>query len=265
MKRLLLALLLVAGPAAAGPRVQSADYCADQYVLTLADRTDIAALSPEAAQPFSHLAAVARSAPKARPDVESVAASGAEIVLRTYGGDAAALKRVAAVETLEDANDFDGVKRNIRQTARVLDAEARGNLLIEQLDRRLAALAARPPLAVAALYVTPGGVTAGRGVFVDALFRAAGVANAAAEAGLEGWPSAPLEALVLDPPAMVVTGFFDASTAGADHWSMARHPAWKSVFKDRVVVALPQDLIACPAWFSVEAAERIRDAAERAQ
>lgn len=263
MIRLLAVLLLAACPAFAGPRVQSADYCADQYVLALADRADIAALSPEAARHFAHLAREAKGLPRARPDLESVIANRAALVLRSFGGDAAALSRTAQVVTLDDAADIDAVRGNIRLAAKALDAAARGEALIATLDARLAALAARPKLDVAALYVTPGGVTAGSGVFVDALFKAAGVKNAAAEAGLQGWPAAPFEALVENPPAFVAAGFFDADATRTDNWSLARHPVWNTVFAGRPVVNLPQDLLACPAWFSVEAAERIRDAAER--
>jgi iron complex transport system substrate-binding protein len=153
--------------------------------------------------------------------------------------------------------DFDMVRANIRMAAEALERRARGEALIAELDARLAALARRETDAPAALYVTPGGVTAGAGTMVDAIFAAAGVNNAAAQAGLSGWPPLPAETLVLDPPGAIVAGFFTLASERASNWSAARHPAFRAVFEQAQVVHLPADLLSCPAWFSVEAAERI--------
>lgn len=239
----------------------SADYCADQYVLALADRADIVALSPEARRDFAYLRENARGILQARPTLENTVGRNAALLLRSWGGDTAAFERVGVnVLTLDDAQDFDGIKANIRKAAEALDAEARGAALIAALDARLGALAALPPIKISALYVTPGGVTAGRNTLIDALFRAAGVANAASDQ--EYWPALPLETLVMHPPGFIVSGFFKSAEIGADNWSAARHPAFGAVFEGARVVHLPADVLACPAWFAVDAAEAIRKAAE---
>jgi iron complex transport system substrate-binding protein len=248
------------GEAAAGPRVLSADYCADQYVLALADRDDIAALSPEARLEFSRFRDAAAGLPQSRPTLEEAIGRGAALVLRSWGGDPSAFERAGVkVVTLDDASDFDAIRGNIRRAAEALAAEDRGAALIAALDARLSALAAEPPTVLAALYVTPGGVTAGRKTLIDAMFRAAGVDNAAGDETY--WPSLPLETLVEHPPAFVVAGFFNSAEVAADNWSAARHPAFKRLFAGARVIHLPADILSCPAWFVVDGAEAIRRAA----
>lgn len=249
--------------ASAGPRVLSADFCADQLVLALADPSQIAALSPDAEKDFSFHRARAQGLPRARADAESVLASGADVVLRFWGGDAARLGRLGVeVVTLDYAADFAGVKRNIEAAAKAMQREQEGAALIAAIDRRLSALAARGPAGVTALYVTPGGVTAGKETMIDAILSAAGVGNAAADAGLSYWPPLSAEAVVADPPSFVVAGFFTSNAERINHWSAARHPALAQLLKATPGIAPPADVLSCPGPQSVAAAEMIRGAAE---
>ena len=245
-------------------RVLSADFCADQFALALADRSDIAALSPDAARDFSHLRAEAEGLPRARADAEEALSRGADLVLRFWGGDAARYERLGVrTVTLDYAADFDAVKANIRAAAAALGHETRGEALIADMEARLAALSARGPSGVRTLYVTPGGVTAGKGTMIDAILSAAGVINVAATQS--GWPPLPLEKLVIEPPQLVVAGFFRSDAESANHWTVARHPVLKEVFGKTPTLHLPADIPGCPAWFSVAAAEMIRDAADGAR
>ncbi len=251
--------------AAAGPRVLSADFCADQLVLALADRPQVAALSPDAEKDFSFLRDRAEGLPQARADAEAVMATGADIVLRFWGGDAARLERLGVrVVTLDYAADFDGVKRNIEAAAAAMNRKAEGDALIGKLDVRLDALSARGASGVTALYVTPGGVTAGKETMIDAILSAAGVGNSAAEDGLSYWPPLSAEAVIADPPAFIVAGFFSSNAERVNHWSAARHPALSALLRDRPGVAPPADVLSCPGPQSVDAAEMIRAAADRA-
>lgn len=261
--RLIALCLCTAAPAAAQdvPRAVSLDYCADQFLIALADPDQIAGVSPGADGDYAYLRETARGLPQLRPVAEEIAPRRPDVVFRFWGGGprlAQTLERVGArVVTFKYAADFDAVRANIRTAAEALERRARGEALIAELDARLAALARRGTNAAAALYVTPGGVTAGAGTMVDAIFAAAGVDNAAAEAGLAGWPPLPVETLILDPPEAVVAGFFTLASERASNWSAARHPAFEAVFEKARVIHLPADLLSCPAWFSVEAAERI--------
>jgi iron complex transport system substrate-binding protein len=254
------ALLALATPAAA--RVFSADYCADQYVLALAEPADIAALSPDAQRDFSYLRAAAAGLSRVRPGAEEAVASGADLVLRAWGGDAGAFERAGLrVVTLEDGADFDAIARSIRTAAAALGAAHKGETLIEAMEATLQRLADAPPLDIAAVYVTPGGVSAGAGTLIDAIIRAAGLRNRTAEAGLSWWPPLPLEALAAAPPDFIVAGFFDSGVR-ADQWSPARHPAYARIFARSKTIHLPADLLSCPAWFAADAAARLRAEAQ---
>ena len=76
------------GPLPEGPasRIVSLDYCADQFVLGLADRERILALSPDAGKDFSYLRAEASGLPTVRPRSEDVLALRPDLVVRNYGG-----------------------------------------------------------------------------------------------------------------------------------------------------------------------------------
>lgn len=252
--------------AAAAPRVLSADFCADQLVLALADRAQIAALSPDAEKDFSYFRARADGLPEARAEAEAVIANRADVVIRFWGGDAARLERLGVkVVTLDYASDFDGVRNNIRAAARAMAREAQAETLISELDSRLRALAALGPSGVTALYVTPGGVTAGKETMIDAIFSAAGVANSAADDGLSHWPPLSAEAVIAEPPDFVVAGFFSSNAERVNHWSAARHPALMRLLRRTPGVSPSADLLSCPGLQSVAAAEVIRDAADEAR
>lgn len=245
-------------------RVFSADYCADQLVLALADPGQIAALSVDAEKDFSYLRANAEGLPQARADAEQVIARNPDIVIRYWGGDAARLQRLGVtVVTLDYAADFEAVKANVLIAAKAMGQQRRGELLVREIAARLLALSSRGRLSIAGLYVTPGGVTAGKGTMIDAIFTAAGVGNVEAERGLSYWPPLSAEALVANPPRFIVTGFFSANSERVNHWSAARHPALRNVIERTPNVGLAADVLACPNWFSLDAAEAVRNAAEK--
>ncbi len=249
--------------AAAAPRILSADFCADQLVLALADREQIAGLSPDAEKDFSHLRERAGGLPQARADAEGAIATDADVVLRFWGGDRPRLERLGiGVETLDYAADFDAVKRNVMRAAKAMGQPERGAALNGQIDSRLRALASRGHTGVTALYVTPGGVTAGRETMIDAIMTAAGVTNAAAQAGLSYWPPLSAEAVITNPPQFIVAGFFASASERINHWSAARHPAIRRVLFETPGVAPSEDVLSCPGPQSVDAAEAIRDAVD---
>lgn len=255
--------LSLARPAAArpAPRVMSLDSCADQYVLALAPRAAVVGLSPRADAPDSFLRAQARGLPQRRTTIEAVLGARPDVVVRQWGGDArltAALQR-RGIRTLslDDATDFAGVRANVRRVAQVLDRPAAGEALLARMDGKLAR-AAGAGRGRSALYLTPGGYTAGPNTMIDAIFGAAGFANASSQ---PYFSPAPLEALVLAPPRAVVLGFFDLTRAGADRWGPGRHAALRKATRGRVVASLPGAMLGCSAWFAADGALTLAEAA----
>ncbi|MEO1135688.1 MAG: ABC transporter substrate-binding protein [Pseudomonadota bacterium] len=258
-------VLLIAA-AQAKPRAVSLDYCADQYLLLIGDPAQIAALSRGADKDYSYLRTQAEAHRKVRPTIEEVLSETPDIVLRQWGGGANASEAFsrfgAQTVSLGFPQDFDGVKDNIRITAAALQQEHKGEALIRELDRRLDHLKAqgRSSAPTHALYVTPGGVTAGAQTMINAIIEAAGMVNIAAQNGQSYWPPLPAEALLLDPPDFIVAGFFGSQDEYINHWSAARHPALLKIIDETPGVHLSADVISCASFHSVEAAEAIAGA-----
>ncbi|HEY0598485.1 ABC transporter substrate-binding protein [Brevundimonas sp.] len=258
-----LAMVLQAGAGSASAvetrplRVMSLDQCGDQYALALAPGAALA-LSPRADDPDAWLREAAAGRRRVRPTLEAALAFQPDVVVRYWGGDARLLARLKAsgarVATIRDATDFAGVRENIHAVAGALDAAPRGEALIARMDARLREASPRPgERKRSALYLTAGGFTAGRDTLVGAIFRAAGLVNAAAA---PGFAPVSVERIALAPPALFVFGFFDQSRG--DWRGPGRHPVVRATAKDRVVARLPAASLTCPGWFAAEAAQMLK-------
>lgn len=255
--------VLATWPLSAWSRVVSLDQCADQYVLALSPRAQIATLSNRALNADSYMRKTASGLPRGRSDAETVLAARPDVVVRWWGGEPRLLadlsRRGVTVVRLEDADDFDGVRRNVRRVAEALRQEAAGERMIGEMDRRLTAVAGAWA-GRSGFYLTSGGATTGPGTLVDAMMRAAGLANVETEAGFH---AVSLERLVVRPPGAVVRGFFDASDAGRTTWGIGRHRVLRDVLAGRTIISLPSAILACPAWFAVDGVEMIAKAAPK--
>ena len=253
--------VLATWPMSARSRVVSLDQCADQYVLALSPRAQIATVSNRALNADSYLRERASGLPRGRADVETVLAARPDVVVRWWGGEPRLLadlaRRGVTVVRLEDAQDFDGVRRNVRLVAKALRQESAGERIVGDMDRRLAAVAGAWR-GQGGFYLTSGGATTGPGTLVDAMMRGAGLMNV--ETG-PGFHAVSLERLVVRPPGAVVRGFFDASDAGRSTWGIGRHRVLRNLLAGRTMVSLPGSILACPAWFAVDGVEMIAKAA----
>lgn len=279
MKRALAALAIAAAAAAceapsppsAAPspirpqRIVSLDYCADQFVLKLADRTQIAAVSVDATRHFSYMRAEAHGLRQVRSTAEDVLAAKPDLVVRAYGGGpnvAHVMGRAGApVAQLGFAEDFDGVRANIRAMALAIGHPERGEALIADMDARLRAIET-PRSEVRALYLTPSGYTTGAGSMVDRMISAAGLTNFERQ---PGWQPIPLERIAVDKPDLIAAVDFGADTARLDAWSAARHPVARRRLATLPIVAMDGAWTACGGWFLVDAVEAMADARTRAE
>jgi iron complex transport system substrate-binding protein len=261
VERALLIALALGGTAQAGPRVVSLDQCADQYVLALTPRADIAGLSYRADDPDSDLRTQAKGLPKRRASLEAVLAARPDVVVREWGGDALMTRRLTArgvkVVDIDDASDFEGVRADIRHVAAALGQPERGAVLIAGMDARLSA-AQGAWGGRRALYLTPGGFTAGQGTLVGAIMAAAGLRSAATS---PGFAPVSLERLALDPPEGLVLGFFDPASSSTQHWPAVGRGAVQRIAGGRVLATLPGAWLGCPAWFAADAAYALARAA----
>jgi iron complex transport system substrate-binding protein len=255
--------LALAGEVMAAPRVMSVDSCADQFVIALSPRDAIVGVSARADDPDSYMREKARGLPQRRATTETVLALRPDVVVRYWGGDArlseALTRRGVAVVRIEDAQDFDQVRANVRAVAAALDQRAKGEALIADMDARLArskgAWDGKP-----AMYLTPTGYSSGGGTLIDAMLRAAGLTNLVSG---PAWEPIPLEAIVRGPPSAFVLGFFSRLSGLTTRWGPGRHRVLRKRMPERTIASLPGAQIGCPAWFVGEGVETLARAAPR--
>lgn len=258
MIRALACLFLFAASAVAEgarPTVVSLDYCADQFVLGLADREQILGVSTGADKPHSHLREKAEGLRQIRSTTEDVIALNPDIVVNHWGADAKALAMYERfgikVHQIGFGSNLQAARDETEAAGRALGQESRAASLIAAMPQP------RPQSDRSALYVTPGGLTAGNETMVGAIIQHAGLTNAG---GAGYWHALPLEQLILSPPQLALTAFFGFDTDIQDHWSLTRHPVLQRALAGAETVALDESRIICPAWFVAEEAEAISEA-----
>ena len=243
-------------------RIVSLDYCADQYVLKLADRAQILALSPDARKPFSHMRAAAIGLPTVRPVAEDVLTLKPDLIVRAYGGGPQAeafFERAGIpVQQLGWASSLDGQEAGaipvlIQDMADGFGQSERGKKLVRSYRERLKAVKPRQA-DQSALYMTPGGVTSGPGSLAHDMLVAAGLNNYET---VPGWRPLPLERLAYEQPDLIAAAFFETPTQWPDAWSASRHPIAQTLLKGPDQVPLQGAWTACGGWFILEAIEAL--------
>jgi len=249
-----------------GDGVASASLCADAYLLELAGPGRIAALSWQAGDPISQAPGWARDLPRAWSDAERIYALAPAMTVfgAGEGGRTARLLDRAGLHRFELAwaDDFDGVRVNLRALGEVLGEPERAAAAIRNLDARLAALDARARqrgVRPHVLYLSASGGTAGAHTYVDAAIAAAGGTNAMAQAGVSGWPRARPEAVLGVEADLLVTSFFTDGYASTFNRGR-HHAAYRHVLDATPRVEIPAGDWPCAGPRLIEAAERIADA-----
>ena len=232
-------------------------------MLKFADRQDILALSPDAEKRFSYMRAAAAGIPTVRPRTADVLALKPDLVVRSYGGgqDIAdfldelgmSVVQVGSPQTIAE------VRAEVLRVGTELGKPERAKALAENMDHRLAALANREGPHRRVLYMTPGGVTAGKGTLVHELLLAAGLENFQDR---PGWNPLPLERLAYERPDLIAAAFFEDKTNQVDSWSAARHPVARAQLRELPVVPLEGSWTSCGGWFLLDAVEALAKSGE---
>jgi len=254
----LLALLVSSAAFANTPqRVVSLDYCADQFVLKLLPRSSILALSPDADREFSYMREAASGLPQVRPVAENVLILQPDLIVRSYGGGprAAGFYERAGIAVLQVpfANNLDDIRSMLRTVATGLGSTERGEEVVADMDRRLAAIQdATTPRS--ALYMTPTGVTSGPDTLIHEMLGAAKLENFETRSG---WHSIPLERLAHEQPDVVAAAFFSSSADRPLMWSAMRHPVAQRQISEQPTVMLQGAWTSCGGWFLLDAIEAL--------
>ena len=237
-------------------RVVSIHLCADQLLLALADKFQIASVSHLAKDPVrSHMAASAKNVAVNYGGAEEVITYKPDLILagaQSTRTTVIALKRLGFnVVDLAFTNNFEKIRFQIQRVANLLGHPKRGEKLVLKMNHALNQVSipkgSKQPLA--AIY-QPMGFTSGSGSLENTLLVSAGFENLAARQGLGALSHLTLENLVLAQPELLVNWM------GNDrHPSLARagyqHPVFsKGNWK---MITIPQKYWACGSWYSAEA------------
>ena len=259
--------ILVAGLGADGARAEappqrivSLTVCADQLLLDLVSRDRIAALTYLAVDPTVSMRVdearglkgvhwLAEEILALQPDLviaQEYSATAAVDVLRQLG------YRVVLVPL---ATDFKGMRQAIRIMAEAVGDKPRGEAMIADFDKRLAAAQPQGPQRPRALAYDVNSFAASGGSLVDAALEAAGFHNMARDVTLGPGGRMPLEEVVADPPDLVVLP--DTTDAlRSIVTDNLRHPAFASIVASHQHIELPM-----PQWLC--ATPKIADAVEQ--
>ena len=257
-----------AGTAFAAPRPQrivSLNACADQYLIALADKGQVTALTQFSRDPgLSFYADRARAWPISQGQAEAVLAMKPDLVITNpyrRANDLALLKGRVKLLDLKPAASFDDVVRQTRRVAAAIGQPARGEALVRDMQARVAAAGKRPLDGVAAQYQR-GGYLTGPGTLMDDLMRRAGLTNLARRRQGTAIGRMSLEQIVYDRPDYLIV----TDTGGQDEGALAlEHPALTRAVPEARRLHLPSALAVCGGPAYPAALERLQAEADRAR
>jgi iron complex transport system substrate-binding protein len=249
-------LMLLAGPAVAGPRVVSMNPCVDAILVEVAMPEQIAAIShyskdarassisPAVAARFAATAGTAEEAVALRPDIVM---TGAHVAPATL----AALRRLGVRVVQFGVPDTVAASRaQVRAIAEAVGQPRRGVLLNARIAAAVTA-ARHEGGKVPALIWLGGGLVPGRGTLADEMLGLAGFENVSAAMGLAQWDVLPLERLVVRPPRVLLTA------GGAKDDRMLGHPVLKPLAGEIAVRDFAPTLLYCGGPTIIRAMERL--------
>jgi iron complex transport system substrate-binding protein len=239
-------------------RIVSINLCADQLVLALADRDQIAGLTRNAVDvEMSAEAERAKGLRILRNSAEQILAIEPDLIVGMPARRSTAIGALKGQHyhtlDLKTANTLDEIYESIRQTAVAVGHPERGEALIARMQRELAAIPKRGRGRVAAYYQRRGFMT-GTGTLIDELMTRAGLVNLARRLGKPPLSQMSLEEMVAArPDFLIVESATDRVTDQGTE--MLHHPALRDIPR----ISIPQAWTVCGAPAYVLAARRIAE------
>ncbi|GFE74737.1 ABC transporter substrate-binding protein [Novosphingobium sp. TCA1] len=238
---------------AAPRRIVSLNLCADQLLVALADRSQIAGLTRYASDPnMSDVAGAAASLPVFGGAAEEVLAADPDLVIgmpaRRNPAIAVLKKQQYRSLDLKSAHDYEGILKSIRDVARAVGHPERGEALIARMNAQLARLPKGSSGKVAAYYQRRGYLT-GTGTLIDDLMTRVGLVNLAGKLGKPSLSQMSLEEMAAAQPDFIV---IDSATQKVTDQGteMLHHPILRGIPR----IAIPQAWTVCGGPAYVKAA-----------
>ena len=244
------------------PKIVSLDLCSDQIVLILADKNQVAAISTAAEDVYSFYRQKAFYFPKTRGTIEEIIMLEPDVVLQTYSATmnmGEMVERIgASLIELNFGNKPETLYKNIELAGKVLGQKDRAFQFNKIYAGRINKIKNQPRSKLKIAYITPSGVTAGTGTSVDDIIKLSGFESYAAAHNFKGWINLPIENLIMDPPDIFITGYFEDEAVTQSNWSLARHSSLIKMMENIPTVNIPSSYLSCNGLFIVDAAEHIR-------
>ncbi|TCM15696.1 iron complex transport system substrate-binding protein [Novosphingobium sp. PhB165] len=234
-------------------RIVSLNLCADQLLVALADRDQIAGLTRYATDAqMSAVASQAKGLPVFGGSAEEVIAADPDLVVgmpaRRNPSITVLKGRHYPALDLKAARDYDEILGSIRDVARAVGHPERGEALIARMNADLAGLPRVPGHKVAAYYQRSGYLT-GTGTLVDDLMTRVGLVNLAGKLGKPVLSQVSLEEMAMARPDFIVVD--SATQTVTDKGTeMIHHPILANIPR----VAIPQAWTVCGGPAYVKAA-----------
>lgn len=209
-------------------RIVSLNLCADQYLLALADKSQIAALTRFARDPeMSAQAQAARTIPFNRGSAEDVLVLRPDLVIaspfRRKSLSTVLDGQHMATLDLPPAESYAAIAEQVRAVAKAVGHPERGEALIRRMDVALAHLPRAAGRGRVAAYYQRRGYLTGTGTLIDDLMQRIGLVNLATRLGKPALSQISLEQMAIARPdyLIVETGTDRVADQGTE---MLHHP-----------------------------------------
>ena len=225
-------------------RIVSINLCADQLVLALADRSQIAGLTHNATDPeMSGEAAKARGLRLLSNSAEQILAIEPDLIVGMPASRSSALRALPQQNypllDLATANTLNEIYTSIDETAEAVGHPERSRALVAKMQGELAGLPKPGRGRVAAYYQRRGYMT-GTGTLIDELMARVGLVNLAGKLGKPPLSQLSLEEMVAaQPDFLIVESATDKVTDQGSE--MLHHPALKDIPR----ISIPQAWTVC--------------------
>lgn len=251
-----------AAGSARSQRVVSLNLCADQLLVSLADKGQIAGLTRNADDPeMSAVAKQIAGLPLLGNAAEEILDIHPDLVVGMPTRRSAALGALQDQDfpalDLKSARNLDDIYASIHAIAKAVGHPARGEVMVADMQRQLADIGAVGQGRVAAYYQRRGFMT-GTGTLVDDLMGRSDLVNLATKLGKPSLAQVSLEEMVDAKPDFII---MESSTATiSDQGSeMLHHPALASIPR----LYLPQAWTVCGGPAYVQAARALAEQIQR--
>ena len=236
-------------------RIVSLNLCTDQLLLALADRSQIAGLTRNAAQPdMSAEANKARGLPILRSSAEEILAIRPDLVIGMPASGSPAMRALGGGYKTVDlgyADSFEQIVASVRQTAAAVGHPARGEALVTHMRAELARLP-KPGAGKVAAYYQRRGYMTGEGTLIDELMRRIGLVNLATKLGKPALSRLSIEEMVAARPDYLIVE--SATDRVVDQGTeMLHHPALRDIPR----ISIPEAWTVCGGPAYVRAAQSI--------